>query len=35
MVFKNNGRFQNKFGQGFFDESSRANYELVLLENRD
>ena len=35
MFFKNNGRFQNKLGQGFLDESSRANYELVLLENRD
>lgn len=35
MNFKNNGRFENKFGQGFFDESSRMNYDLVLLEKED
>lgn len=35
LSFKNNGRFNDKFGEGFYDEAVRSNHQLTLIERED
>lgn len=35
LSFKNNGRFDDKFGEGFYDEAVRSNHQLTLIEREE
>lgn len=35
LSFKNNGRFDDKFGEGFYDEAVRSNHQLTIIERED
>lgn len=35
LSFKNNGRFDDKFGEGFYDEAVRSTHRLTLIERED